>query len=134
LSQALLREGGLVEAGRAIEKSVSYLSKCSDREAEMTVAIAAARVAAASGSMSREDAARALQQIVTKANHLGFVPYELEPQLALAEIELTFGDGANARSHLEAVQKEALNHGFGLIALKAAGDLKNLESSGPGRQ
>ncbi len=134
LSQALLREGGLVEAGRAIEKSVSYLSKCSDREAEMTVAIAAARVAAASGSMSREDAARALQQIVTKANHLGFVPYELEPQLALAEIELTFGDGANARSHLEAVQKEALNHGFGLIALKAAGDLKNLQSSDPGRQ
>jgi hypothetical protein len=87
-----------------------------------------------SGSMSREDAARALQQIVAKANHLGFVPYELEPQLALAEIELNFGDGANARSHLEAVQKEALNRGFGLIALKAAGDLKNLQSSNLGRQ
>jgi eukaryotic-like serine/threonine-protein kinase len=129
LSQVLLQEGSLVEARKAIEESTIYLSKCSDREAEMTVATAAARVEAVSGGMSRDDAAKALQQIVTKANHLGFVPYELEPQLALAEIELTFGDGANARSHLEAVQKEALNRGFGLIALKAAGDLKNLQSS-----
>jgi eukaryotic-like serine/threonine-protein kinase len=133
LSQVLLREGSLVEARKAIEESSNYLSRCSDREAEMMVAMAAARVEAVSGSMSREDATRALQQIVTKANHLGFVPYELEPQLALAEIELTFGDGANARSHLEAVQKEAINRGFGLIAIKAAGDLKNLQSSNSAR-
>ena len=92
----------------------------------MTVAIAAARVQAVSGSVTRDDAARTLQQIATKANHLGFVPYELEPQLTLAEIELTFGDGASARNHLEAVQKEALDRGFGLIAIKASGDLKNL--------
>lgn len=134
LSQVLLREGSLIEARKAIEESTIYLSKCSDREAEMTVAIAAARVEAVSGGISRDDAAKALQQIATKANHLGFVPYELEPQLALAEIELTFGDGANARSHLEAVQKEALNRGFGLIALKAAGDLKNLQSSTAAQQ
>jgi eukaryotic-like serine/threonine-protein kinase len=134
LSQVLLREGSLLEARKAIEESSNYLTRCSDREAEMMVAMAAARVEAVSGSMSQEDAARALQQIVAKANHLGFVPYELEPQLALAEIELTFGDGANARSHLEAVQKEAVNRGFGLIALKAAGDLKNLQSSDPRRQ
>jgi len=131
LSQVLLREGSLFEARKAVEKSSKYLSRCSDREAEMMVAMAAARVEAVSGSMSREDAARALEQIVAKASHLGFVPYELEPQLALAEIELTFGDGANARSHLEAVQKEALNRGFGLIATKAAGDLKNLQSPSP---
>lgn len=129
LSQVLLREGSLFEARKAIEESSNYLSRCSDREAEMMVAIAAARVEAVSGSMSPEDAARALEQIVAKANHLGFVPYELEPQLALAEIELTFGDGANARSHLEAVQKEAINRGFGLIAIKAAGDLKNLQAA-----
>jgi len=128
LSQVLLQEGSLVEARKAIEESTNYLSKCSDREAEMTVAIAAARVEAVSGSISRDDVAKTLQQTTMKANHLGFVPYELEPQLALAEIELSFGDGANARNHLEAVQKEALNHGFGLIAMKAAGDLKNLAS------
>jgi eukaryotic-like serine/threonine-protein kinase len=134
LSQVLLQEGSLVEARKAIEESTAYLSHCSDREAELTVSIAAARVEAVSGGMSRDDAAKALQQIVAKANHLGFVPYELEPQLALAEIEVTFGDGANARTHLEAVQKEAVNHGFGLIALKAAGDLKNLVSSLPAQQ
>ncbi len=134
LSQVLLREGSLLEARKAIEESSNYLARCSDREAEMMVAMAAARVEAVSGNMSQEDAARALQQIVAKANHLGFVPYELEPQLAIAEIELTFGDGASARSHLEAVQKEAVNRGFGLIAMKAAGDLKNLQSPDPRRQ
>lgn len=134
LSQVLLRQGSLFEARKAIEESSNYLSRCSDREAEMMVAMAAARVEAVSGSMSPEDAARALQQVAAKANHLGFVPYELEPQLALAEIELTFGDGENARSHLEAVQKEAINRGFGLIAIKAAGDLKNLQSANSARQ
>jgi eukaryotic-like serine/threonine-protein kinase len=126
LSQVLLREGSLTEARKAIQESTYYLARCNDEEAEMTVAITAARVEAVSGTVSRDDAARTLQQIATKANHLGFVPYELEPQLTLAEIELTFGDGTNARNHLEAVEKEALNRGFGLIATKASGDLKNL--------
>jgi eukaryotic-like serine/threonine-protein kinase len=134
LSQVLLREGSLVEARKAIEESTNYLSICNDREAEMTVAIAAARVEAVSGSVSRDDVARTLQQIAIKANHLGFVPYELEPQLTLAEIELTFGDGTNARNHLEAVQKEALNRGFGLIAIKASGDLKNLRTPSATRE
>jgi eukaryotic-like serine/threonine-protein kinase len=129
LSHVLLGEGSLTEARKAIQESTYYLSRCNDEEAEMTVAITAARVEAMSGVVSRDDAARTLQQIATRANHLGFVSYELEPQLTLAEIELTFGDGTNARNHLEAVQKEALDRGFGLIATKASGDLKNLRSS-----
>jgi tetratricopeptide (TPR) repeat protein len=134
LSQVLLREGRLVEARKAVQESTDYLSKCNDREAEMIVEITAARVEAVSGRVSRDDAARTLQQIEIKANHLGFVPYELEPQLTLAEIELKFGDGASARSHLKAVQKEALDRGFGLIAIKASGDLKNLQTPNATRE
>jgi eukaryotic-like serine/threonine-protein kinase len=134
LSQVLLREGSVVKARKAIQASTDYLSKCNDREAEMIVEITAARVEAVSGKVSRDDAARTLQQIEIKANHLGFVPYELEPQLTLAEIELKFGDGANARNHLKAVQKEALDRGFGLIAIKASGDLKNLQTPNATRE
>jgi eukaryotic-like serine/threonine-protein kinase len=126
LSQALLREGNLGEARRAIERAASDLAKCSDREVELMVAISAARIQAVSGNLARDDAAKTFQEIANRADHLGFVPYELEPRLALAEIEVNLGDRANAKNHLEALQKEAADRGFGLIAIQAAGDLKNL--------
>lgn len=126
LSQVLLREGNLSGARKATQDAAGYLSRCSDREAELMVAISAARLQAVTGGRRRDDAAKSFQEIATKANRLGFVPYELEPRLALAEIEVNLGDRASARSHLEALRKEATDRGFGLIAIKAAGDLKTL--------
>jgi eukaryotic-like serine/threonine-protein kinase len=134
LSQVLLRDRDLVDAQKAIQEADAYLAKCNDREAELIVAISAARIQAVSGGLASDDAEKTFQEIATKANRLGFVPYELEPRLALAEIEVNLGDRANARNHLEAVQKEAVNRGFGLIALKAAGDLKNLSPANSTRE
>jgi eukaryotic-like serine/threonine-protein kinase len=126
LSQAMLRRGNLSGAQGAIDQAATHLLKCSDREAELTVGLSLAQIQAASGGIARDSAAKSLQEIATEADRLGFVPYVLEPRLALAEIELDIGDRAIARSHLEALRKEATDRGFGLIALKAAGDLKNL--------
>jgi DNA-binding winged helix-turn-helix (wHTH) protein/tetratricopeptide (TPR) repeat protein/TolB-like protein len=129
LSQVLLREGNLAEARKSIQHAETYLSQCSDREAELKVAISGARIQAVSGGLAGNGAAKTLQEIAIKANRLGFVPYELEPRLAIAEIEVNLGDQTNARNHLEALRKEAMDRGFGLIAIKAAGDLKNLVPS-----
>jgi eukaryotic-like serine/threonine-protein kinase len=126
LSQVLVREGNYSAARAATETAANFLSKCSDREAELIVAMSAARVQAFSGSLARDDATKTLEAIATKADRLGFVPYELEQRLALAEIEVKLGDWASARSQLEALQKDATTRGFGLIALKASGDLKSL--------
>jgi eukaryotic-like serine/threonine-protein kinase len=126
LSQAMLRSGDLAGAQHAIAQAASHLMKCSDREAELTVGLSLAQIQAASGGVARDSAAKSLEELATEANRLGFVPYVLEPRLALAEIELNIGDRATARSHLEALRKEATDRGFGLIALKAAGDLKNV--------
>jgi eukaryotic-like serine/threonine-protein kinase len=134
LSQALLRERNLVDARKAIEQAALYLSRCSDREAELMVAISAARIQAVSGGLARDDAAKTLREIAMKANRLGFVPYELEPRLAIAEIEVNLGDRASAKSHLEALRKEATDRGFGRIALEAEGDLKNLVQLNPSRE
>ena len=134
LSQAFLREGKLVEARKTIQQAAADLSKCNDREAELMVAIAAARIQAVSGGPAEEDAARTFQEIAVKANRLGFVTYEFEPRLALAEIEVNSGDRANGKTHLEALQKEAADRGFGLIALKAAVDLKNLVPTKPSQE
>jgi eukaryotic-like serine/threonine-protein kinase len=126
LSQVWLRSGNVESARRAAQEAANYLSKCSDREAELMVAISAARIQAVSGGPGKDVAAKSFQEIATKASRLGFVSYEFEPRLALAEIEINLGDPASARSHLEALRKEATDHGFGLIAIKAAGDLKTL--------
>jgi hypothetical protein len=101
------------------------LSKCSDREAELKVAMSTARVQALAGGLARDAATKSFQEIASKADRLGFVPYELEPRFVLAEIEVGLGDQANARCELESLRKEATDSGFGLIALKA-GDLKGL--------
>jgi DNA-binding winged helix-turn-helix (wHTH) protein/tetratricopeptide (TPR) repeat protein len=126
LASVLLREGDLSAARVASEKAGNYLSKCSDREAELKVAMSTARVRALAGGLARDAVTKSFQEIASKADRLGFVPYELEPRLLLAEIEVDMGDRANARSQLEALRKEATDRGFGLIALKAAGDLKGL--------
>jgi ATP/maltotriose-dependent transcriptional regulator MalT len=126
LSSVLLREGDLVAAREASEKASTYLSKCTDREAELMVAMSTAQVRASAGGLARDDVAKSFQEIASKADRLGFVPYQLEPRLALAEIEVNLGDRAKARSQLEALRKQATDHGFGLIALKAAGDLRSL--------
>ena len=114
------RPSGLDAARNASERAGGYLSKCSDREAELMVAMSEASVQALTGGLARDDAARTFQEIASKADRLGFVGYELEPRLALAEIEVNLGDRAGARTESEALRKEAINRGFGLIALKAA--------------
>lgn len=126
LASILLGEGELPAARDASEKAVNYLSKCSDREAELRVAMSTARVQALAGGLARDAVTKSFQEIASKADRLGFVPYELEPRLALAEVEVGLGDRANARTELEALRKEATHRGFGLIALKATGDLKGL--------
>jgi eukaryotic-like serine/threonine-protein kinase len=131
LSQALLLEGSPLEARKASDQATAYLSKCNDREAELMVAISAARIQAVSGRNAQDDAAKSLEEVASKANRLGFVPYELEPRLALAEIQVNLGNRANARTQLEALRKEATDRGFGLFAIKADGDLKNLLQPAP---
>jgi tetratricopeptide (TPR) repeat protein len=134
VSQVRLREGNLAAAQEAVQQAATYLSKCSDREVELVVAISEARIQAVSGGDATDSATKNLQEIATKANRLGFVPYELEPRLALAEIAVNLGDRVSAKSQLEALRKEAAERGFGLIALKAEGDLRNLLLPHPGQE
>jgi DNA-binding winged helix-turn-helix (wHTH) protein/tetratricopeptide (TPR) repeat protein len=112
-------------AEKAIESASSELANFHDREVELFVQISAARVRAASGgSLNDYQAARSLEDIAREANHSGFVVYEFEPRLALAEMQIRAGNLAGGRSQLRLIEKEASDHGFGLIALQAAGDLK----------
>jgi hypothetical protein len=121
---------GRADAARAaIDHATALLEKCRDREVELFVSLTAARVRAASGnSADAFEAAKSLQQLSDQATKIGFVRYELEPQLALGEIEIRSGNSGNGRLHLKAVERAAADRGFRLIAQKAAADLRQISS------
>jgi len=135
LSQALLKQGNTVDARRAIDEARTDLSRSHDCEAELMVAIAAARVqAASSGPVNAKRAATDLREIARQASSIRWVPYELEARLALAEIEVDSDDRVNGRTLLEALHKEAIDRGLGLIAVEAEKDLTNSVRAKPDRE
>lgn len=125
LAQALLGEGDIAGARQKMERALSISSKLQNREGGLFVAVMAARVRAASPSAGdRLEAVQDLRVALGKAATNGFVNYGLEARLAMGEIEMNSGDGAGGRAYLKALEKDAAKRGFGLIAQKAAADLK----------
>jgi eukaryotic-like serine/threonine-protein kinase len=127
LARASLVAADLGQAQYAIQRATAELSSFHDREVEFVVAISAGRLRAAAPGNAAQ-AVRSFEQIAEEATHLGFVPYEFEPRLALAEMEIRSGDLASGRTHLKTLAKEATDRGFGLIAVEAQGDLQNTHS------
>jgi eukaryotic-like serine/threonine-protein kinase len=129
LSRAFLAQGNVPGAQKEIEQAIALTSKYHDRDAELAVAVAAARVRAAAGSL--EDRLRAtnrLQQVLSDATKTGFVNYALEARLALGELEVTSGNRTGGRGHLESLLRDANEKGFGLVAQQANMALKQSAS------
>lgn len=127
LARAALMTKNLDQAGKAVQRATIELPNFNDREVELTVAISAARVRAAAGtSTSDHQVVNSLREVVSEADDSGFLAYEFEPRLALAEMEIRQGNLFNGRTHLETLQKEAKARGFGLIAVEASDDLKTI--------
>jgi hypothetical protein len=61
-----------------------------------------------------------LKGTITQARKLGYFETELEGRLTLAEIEMKSGALTRGRIDLAAVNKDATNRGFMVIARKAA--------------
>ncbi len=129
LAHALLVQGKLLDAQKEIERALTLSHKYHDREAELSVALTAARVRAAAGTPAdRATASSRLQQVLSEASKTGFVNYALEARLALGELELTSGDHTNGRWHLKTVFKDASDKGFGLVAQQAEIALKRVSA------
>ena len=128
-ARALLVQGNLSEAQKKIERALTLSRKYHDREAELSVALTAARVRAAAGtSADRATASSRLREVLDEASKTGFVSYALEARLVLGELELTSGNHTNARSDLETVFKDASDKGFGLVAQQAEIALKRVSA------
>jgi hypothetical protein len=116
LARALLAQGKNKDAQIAAVRSVSLVKQVSDREPRFDAIIADALV------NKGASAAAELEKLRAEAHRCGYLSYELDTRLHLAALELHSGN-AIGRQHLQQVQKEALAHGFALIARKAGNAL-----------
>lgn len=121
LSQAMLAQGKIQDARKAIDQSSALSEKYHDRLVELFTAITAARVhAASSDAADRAKAADRLQQVLAESARTGLLNYAFEARLALGELDMNNGNRAAGRGRLESLRKDANDRGFGLIAQQAA--------------
>ena len=129
LSRALLDQGKVEEAYQEVARADALARASQHRAQRLAFSIVAARAEAASGKPSAvERAVRKLQATVTDAGRQGFLGYQLEARLALAEMESVEGRGAVARGSLEKLEKDARASGFLAIARNAARALEKLKA------
>ena len=128
LARALLAEGKINEAQDAIGQANSALTRCDRHEAGLLVPIMSARVDAASGNMAEgKRATNTLQRVLSQSRQMGFVSYEFEARLALAEIEMRSGSISTARAHLQDLEREATAKGLGRISHQATATLSQAD-------
>ena len=129
LARALLDQGKIKDAGLVAEYALALSQKYQHRDAELAAWVTAARVRAAAGTLdARENAHIQLRHVVADAQRNGFVNYALEGRLALGEIDVSSGNVPNARRELEALQRDANQIGYSLVAQQAASALKRVSS------
>jgi len=118
LIEALLAQGKAADARAVVDAETEVVAKNQNQPVGIKFAIVAGRATAASGSLS---AARAsLETNLRKAIKMGFLAFQLETRLALAEIEMKSGQPQAGRAHLAAVAADAKAKGYNLVARKAS--------------
>jgi tetratricopeptide (TPR) repeat protein len=132
LARTLLVDGRIADARKIVDQVKGVAAATHNRELELSAALAAARVRAASGiSSETDDSLRRLDRVITDASTTRFEEIALEARLAKGEIEMGTTDSSVGRSYLEALRKDAANEGFQLIAQKASAALQTGRSRPP---
>ena len=119
LARILLSRGKAAEA-LAMAQHATFLSTKADVSARLSVAVNVARIHQVSDRTVGTQVLANLKGTITQARKLGYFETELEGRLTLAEIEMKSGALTRGRIDLAAVNKDATNRGFMVIARKAA--------------
>jgi len=116
LAESDVDRNKLNDARDAITKAKALTSKSEERHVITAVAIAGARVTAASGES--DEALKTLEELLADVNKLDLVDLQFDARLAIGEIEIKAGKATAGRAHLDALEKDATAKGFLLIARK----------------
>jgi len=131
LSRALLMQGKIEEARKALLLAGEYSRSSPDPALRLPLDIQDARVTFAVACADAETPCNMagprgqLQSTVTAALRLGYLVLECDARLALGELELE-ANPRLGRSDLEILAREAQERGLGLISRKAAGLLRTI--------
>ena len=117
LLEALLAQGKAADAQAVVDREADTASKNQNRPIGLKYSIVTARVLALSGKTA--DAKSKLETTLSEEKKMGFLAYQFETRLALAEIEVRSGHADAVRAELAALARQAQAIGLGLIARKA---------------
>ena len=118
IAESWLARGDLPKARIAIEKGLPLARKSPNVMAYLIPdSLLSARLDAAEGHTAK--ASIELASLLTQAQRLKDVELQLQIRLAQGQMQKQHGDAASATRTLQAVQTEAAQHGFALIAQKA---------------
>jgi DNA-binding winged helix-turn-helix (wHTH) protein/tetratricopeptide (TPR) repeat protein/TolB-like protein len=129
LARALLDQGKPAEARQEVARAAPLAEASQQRSQRLEFSLVEARLAAASGQPSDVlHALRLLRATVAESQHRGFLGYQLEARLLLAEIQSHDRRDPAARALLEKVEADARTSGFVTIARNATRDLQKLKT------
>ncbi len=124
LSQSLLKQGKVEEAGKASQRALALSQTSPDPALRLPAAIQSARVEAAAAlaeGRNTRGVSSALQKMraaAASARQMGYFNFECEARLAIGEITLAV-NASSGRAELAALAEDAGNKGYGLIAQQA---------------
>ena len=118
LARALLAQGDVADAQRELEGVAVISAKNQNLAGRLDFAIVSGLVESASGKPAA--ARTTLNAVLAEAAKSGFLNYELEARLALAEIDLKRAHAAKPGAQMEKLEREAKAKGFELVAREAA--------------
>ena len=130
LSRALLAEGNPAAAKETVQHALTLAAKNQNPEVRWGATISATRIEvadkAAAFSAAGIAARKELAAVIAKSQELGYRLVELDARLALAEIEMSSGQKAQAQTHLAEIERDAKAIGYNLLASKAREVLKTV--------
>lgn len=127
LARILLAQKKIEDAKTAANNAMALAEHTSDRSTHLMATLALAEVNAKSGKDA--EAAKALQSVVNEARRDGYVQFEFEARLDLAQLELR-SNRDSGRKRLQQLQEDARRKEFLLIARKARTELERDLSHG----
>ncbi len=117
LVRALLALGRRRDAKEISDQARPLLEDAQQNEV-LPARLAFARADAAAGLAG--PARKEIQQVLQKADRIGWVNFQLDARLALAQLDLDSGQAARGRAELASLARDATSSGFGRFAGEAS--------------
>ena len=127
LASALLAEGKISEATAAVAGLRAESRDMKRPGTRLPIALTSARVLSATErsecSSAFINAREVLRSVLAEAKKDGYLEYQFDARLALAELDIRIGHSAAAHAALNTLERDARQKGFGLTLRKEATEI-----------